>query len=255
MKRNAGLLLLALAFSAGAQMQPALAAPVTFVVNDPDKRDLVSFTSDAPIELIVGRTHNITGKINIDDSLDLSKKPLEATFDVDLASIDTGIELRNEHMRDNFLQTKQFPKATFKMTSVGAPVVLKDGQTVKLKATGDFSLHGKTVKRDIPVDVTYRKTCKGQAKFDKCDLLQIRSTFPVAFKDYAIQRPEIVFQKLADTVIVTLAATAHADASGGAAKSAASSAGAAKPAAAKKDAPSAAKTAPAKAVPAKPASK
>jgi hypothetical protein len=65
------------------------------------------------------------------------------------------------------------------------------------------------VKREIPVDITYHKNCKSQAKFETCDLIQIKSTFPVAFKDYAIQRPEIVFQKLADTVNVTISATAH----------------------------------------------
>lgn len=192
--------------------QSSIAAPVTFVVNDPDHRDSVSFTSDAPIELIVGRTNKVTGKIDLDDSLDLSKMPLNAQFEVDLTSIDTGIPLRNTHMRDNFLETGKYPKAIFKMTSIGTPVTLKDGQTAKLKTTGEFSLHGKTVKRDIPVDVTFRRTCKEQGKFDNCDLIQIRSTFPIAFKDYAIQRPEIVFQKLADTVIVTVAATAHREA-------------------------------------------
>jgi hypothetical protein len=66
-----------------------------------------------------------------------------------------------------------------------------------------------TTKREIPVDITYHKMCKSQGKFLDCDLIQIKSTFPVAFKDYKIQRPEIVFQKLADTVIVTVSATAH----------------------------------------------
>ncbi len=68
----------------------ALAKAVTYVVDDPKKEDLVSFTSDAPIELIVGHTNQIKGTVNIDDSLDLTKKPLDAQFDVDLASIDTG---------------------------------------------------------------------------------------------------------------------------------------------------------------------
>jgi len=192
-----------------ATLLPATAKPITFVVDDPKHRDLVSFNSDAPIEVIVGHTGNVKGKINLDDSLDLSKTPLSAEFDVDLASIDTGIPLRNEHMRDNFLETKKYPEAVFKVTSLTAtPVILQDGKPVKVQAAGQFSLHGKTLKRDIPVEVTFRKVCQSQGKFEKCDLIQVKSKFPIPFKDYGIQRPEVVFQKLADTVFVTVSLTA-----------------------------------------------
>lgn len=200
----------------------ALAAPRTFQMGDKLKRDTVSFTSDAPVELIVGHTSAVSGKVTIDDSLDLSK-PIEASFDVDLAQIDTGIELRNEHMRDNFLETKKYPKATFVLKKIENPQVLKPGQKVTLQATGDFSLHGKTVSKKVPVDVTYIKKCpsteandaKSPAKAPGCDLLQIKATFSVPFKDHSIQRPEIVFQKLADTVIVTIATTASSKAAEG----------------------------------------
>jgi polyisoprenoid-binding protein YceI len=190
--------------------QAAMAKAETYAIDDDKSRDSVSFTSDAPLELIEGHTNKIKGSITVDDSLDLSKKPLEAQLDVDLGSIDTGISLRNEHMRDNFLQTAKYPKATFKATSITAvPTTLKDGETVKANASGEFTLHGVTVKRTIPVSITFHKNCKSQAKFEECDLIQIKSTFPIAFKDFNIQRPEIVFQKLADTVNVTVSATAH----------------------------------------------
>lgn len=188
------------------------AKQLNYVVDDSKKRDSVSFTSDAPIELIVGRTNNITGKISVDESMDLSK-PFTATFSVDLASIDTGIPLRNEHMRDNFLETKKFPTATFTVKSQpGVTGVLKDKQKVTIKASGDFALHGVTVKKSVPVDLTFFKNCETtQSKFENCDLIQIKSTFNIPFKDHQIKRPEVVFQKLADTVIVTIAATAKRD--------------------------------------------
>lgn len=196
-------------------VQAADAAPRTFQIGDAKNRDTVSFTSDAPVELIVGRTNAITGKVTIDDTLDLSK-PMEATFDVDLNKVDTGIELRNEHMRDNFLETKKYPKATFVLKKIENPQTLKPGQKATVQATGDFSVHGKTVSKKVPVEVTYIKKCPNTeadapmspAKAPGCDLLQLKATFPVAFKDHSIQRPEIVFQKLADTVFVTVAATA-----------------------------------------------
>ncbi|HNB21597.1 MAG TPA: YceI family protein [Candidatus Melainabacteria bacterium] len=188
------------------------AKQLNYVVDDSKKRDSVSFTSDAPIELIVGKTNNITGKISVDESMDLSK-PFTATFNVDLASIDTGIPLRNEHMRDNFLETKKFPTATFTVKAQpGLSGVLKDKQKMTIKATGDFSLHGVTVKKTVPVELTFFKNCETtQSKFENCDLIHIKSTFNIPFKDHQIKRPEVVFQKLADTVIVTIAATAKRD--------------------------------------------
>lgn len=188
----------------------ALAAPRTFQINDEKGRDHVSFTSDAPIELIEGKTSKITGSITIDDSFDLTK-PVSGKFDVDLASIDTGIALRNEHMRDNFLETKSYPKATFVLKSlVSPPKKLVAGQKTSLKAIGDFSLHGKTVSKTVPVDVTYMSRCPAtETKREGCDIIQVKATFNVPFKDHAIKRPEIVFQKLADTVIVTVSATAY----------------------------------------------
>ncbi|MBN8659890.1 MAG: YceI family protein [Candidatus Obscuribacter phosphatis] len=201
-------LALGLVFTANA----AFAGTANFVVDDPKKRDTVSFTSDAPVELIVGNTNKITGSISMDDSLDFSKQPFSAVFDVDLASIDTGIALRNEHMRDNFLETKKFPKATFRVKSVSAATTqLKPGKKVTVQAVGDFTVHGKTVSKTVPVDVTYFEPCKQEGvKFPDCAMLQIRAELPVAFKDHDIKRPEIVFQKLADTVFVKISATARA---------------------------------------------
>lgn len=201
---------------AASQFATANAAPITFQVDDTSNkggsRDSVSFTSDAPIELIVGHTGKITGTVTVDDSLDLSKKPLEATFNVDLASIDTGIELRNEHMRDNFLETKKFPQATFKLKTI-KPVTLQPGQKTKLDAVGTFTLHGATVTKNVPVFVTWFKKCKAtETKKPGCDLLQINAEFSVAFADHSIKRPEIVFQKLSDTVIVKVGATGYSKA-------------------------------------------
>lgn len=195
-----------------------LAAPRTFVISDDKNRDTVIFTSDAPLELINGHTNKIEGSITLDDSMDLTEA-LKCSFNVDLASIDTGIPLRNEHMRDNFLETKKYPKASFVLKKLLLPanelkanrsLKLIPGQKATLKALGDFSCHGKTVSKTIPVEVTYFTKCPStESKRPGCDLIQLKATFPVYFKDHEIKRPEVVFQKLADTVIVTVSATAY----------------------------------------------
>lgn len=181
-----------------------------FKIDDDKGRDRASFTSDAPLELIDGATSKVSGKISIDDNFDLTK-PCTATFDVDLASIDTGIGLRNEHMRENFLETKKYPKASFVLKKLEkGPKKLESGKKVTVKATGDFSLHGKTVTKSLPVDLLYMRKCpQTETKRPGCDLIQITAKFSVPFQDHAIKRPEAVFQKLADSVIVTVSATAY----------------------------------------------
>jgi polyisoprenoid-binding protein YceI len=174
----------------------SFAAPKTMKVDAGDAGNKVSFTSDAPVELIHGNTSKITGHITYDDSLKFdAKHPFKVNFDVDLASIDTGIPLRNEHMRDNFLETGKYPKATFKVSQLTSKAMppLKPGQKVTLTSLGTFSLHGKTLTKKIPVAVTNRG-----------DKLRIQSTFPVRLSDFDIKRPEVVFQKLAETVFVTV---------------------------------------------------
>lgn len=188
-----------------------IAKPITFVIDDPLGRDNVSFTSDAPIELIIGRTTKIKGEIVIDDSLDLKKVLPKVSLEVDLASIDTGILLRNQHMRDNFLETQKYPKALFVVKSIEPnPDKLVNGGTVKLKAKGDFTVHGVTVTKEIPVQVNFLKESDfTHNKFEHGDLIRIQANFEVPLADHKIKRPEILKQKLADTAIVFIDAFAH----------------------------------------------
>lgn len=166
-------------------------------------KNAVKFTSDAPIELIVGHTDKIQGKLLLSDDMDFSKQ-FSARFSVDLASIDTGIALRNEHMRDNFLETQKFPKAVFEVTKVvGDPQMFLHEEPVKTIAEGSFTVHGVTLKKEIPVTVTLHrgKNFKNSVSF--------LGTFPIKLADFKVKRPEVVFQKLADTVLVTVNAVAR----------------------------------------------
>lgn len=188
----------------------AFAKPIKFIVDDPSGRDHVSFTSDAPIELIVGRTNKINGEITIDDSLDLKKLPPKVSFEVDLASIDTGIPLRNEHMRDNFLETKKYPKTAFVATKIIPLSKLQDGKTINLTGKGDFTVHGITVQKDIPVQITYYKESDfTHNKFEHGDIIRVKSTFEIPLDEHKIKRPEVIMQKLAEKVIVTIDAYAN----------------------------------------------
>ena len=77
---------------------------------DRSKENHIKFISDAPIEEFEGITNNIDGYINLPSFEELSESKLY--FEVDLETLDTGIGLRNRHMRENYLETEMF-KYTF----------------------------------------------------------------------------------------------------------------------------------------------
>lgn len=189
-------------------MANAFADAWKFKVGDPDGKDLVRFNSDAPVEVITGTTSKIKGNIDLDKSFQFdAKHPFKINFAVDLPSIDTGIALRNEHMRDNFLETDKYPKATFvaKSVKVTKKPSFNKIETVNLVATGDFTLHGVTVKKTIPLKVTYiPEGPLSKKRVEDGNMIRIQGTFPVKLAEHKIQRPEAIFVKLAETVFVTI---------------------------------------------------
>ncbi len=73
------------------------------------------------------------------------------TFTVPLGKLDTGIELRDEHMKDKFLLVGTYPNATlsFAKSNIAWPTEL--GKSAKGKLEAQFTAHGVTK----PVSVTY----------------------------------------------------------------------------------------------------
>ncbi len=84
------------------------------------------------------------------DQLTASEKDGVLMIDVGLTNIETGIEVRDKHLR-GYLNTKKYPKATLQVAR-SALQVPTDKKSLEAKATGRLTLHGKT--REVPF--TYR---------------------------------------------------------------------------------------------------
>jgi polyisoprenoid-binding protein YceI len=85
----------------------------------------------------------VTGTVNLNEQ-DVTKSTIDATIDV--SSINTGIEKRDEHLRSpDFLDAAKYPTMTFKSKKIE-----KAGEG-KYKVTGDLTLHGTT--REVVLDV------------------------------------------------------------------------------------------------------
>jgi len=188
----------------------AQAKPMTFVVDDPGGRNVASFRSKAPIEVIVGSTNAVTGKITFDPS-DLTQ-PATAEIKVDLRQVDTGIELRNEHMRGaDYLNTDQYPYASFTLNGPVSAAVgkLEYGSTTEVTLKGEFAIHGET--RDLEI--------KGQVGFYPADKTLAESGFPgeiltfdgrfmIKLGDFNIKRPQFLIMKLAEEQDISISFTA-----------------------------------------------
>ena len=123
-----------------------------------------------------GRFNEFTGKIGMADPMHISTSTVE--FEVKAASVDTGNEKRDQHLRSSdFFSAKQFPVITFKSTKVKAKEDKKD----VLEVTGDLELHG--VKKSITVDVEITGRAEGK---DGESLIGFESTFTIKRSEFGM---------------------------------------------------------------------
>lgn len=94
---------------------------------------------------VVGGFQEFEGQFVLDpDNLET----LEAKASIDAASIDTGDEDRDEHLRsEDFLAAEKYPKLTFESTGV------KEVSGDSLVLTGDLTIRGVT--ESVNLDVNY----------------------------------------------------------------------------------------------------
>lgn len=149
----------------------------------------VSFTSKASVVRIIGRTSKVEGFSEID--INNPSKTKAGEISVDLASLDTGIALRNEHMVD-LIEASKYPKATFKVKSLKAPKLVAN-ESVNGTATGDFSLHGVTKAITVPVTLHYLPEDKENPEYRPGDWVNFSSNFNIKLSDYGIPLPKPMF--------------------------------------------------------------
>ncbi|MBN1561091.1 YceI family protein [candidate division KSB1 bacterium] len=154
---------------------------------DKEQSNLVKFTSAAPLEEIVGTTEKIDGYVMWQGD-DLTAES-DFYFEVDLASIDTGIGLRNRHMRDNYLETDKYPFASYAGRIVEA-VVQQDG-SIDIKSSGTFKLHG--VERKMQIDGKITQSGDG---------FKATSRFSIKLADHKIERPQLMLLKVGEEILL-----------------------------------------------------
>lgn len=168
---------------------PAGASALEYHV-DTTAANEVKFISDAPIEDFEGVTSRIDGyAFWKDDSLAVgaSFKQSEVYFEVPLASLSTGIDLRDRHMRENYLHTERHPFVSYKGEIQS--LSLGRGDTLLVGTKGQLSLHGHTKDYEIVCSVVGARPAYAVA-----------AQFDIKLGDFEIEIPSLMFMKINEVI-------------------------------------------------------
>lgn len=205
------LLSLLLVFSASAQTKnpcnPCSKSGTVFHFKDEMGRNTVTFKSEAPLEDIIGTTNQISGHITFDPQH--PEKGGRGEFMVPVASLETGIPLRDEHLRSaDWLNAGDYSniKLEIKEAKNLKPIkISKESSTYDVTLVTDFTLRGKTQRLEIPARITYLKESELTKTKLPGDLLAARASFDINLNDYGVTGPKgmgVIGTKVGETIAV-----------------------------------------------------
>ena len=130
-----------------------------------------------------------------DGSLTFAANKISGAIKVDLTKLTTEIDLRDEHMKNKYLEVKKYPTADLIFNEFKLPIAV-DAMTDKeidVPFTADFTLHGKTNSVSGMAHVTkVQKKITGTA------------TFTIPIMKYLETLPSYAGVKIADEVTVKI---------------------------------------------------
>jgi polyisoprenoid-binding protein YceI len=120
---------------------------------------------------------------------------LDGTLDVDLRTLDTGISLRNDHLRETYLEVGRGPGFdTATLSQIDLQGFRPEAPDGKRSFAGSLTLHGITKTVTGTVDVQQSGTA-----------LRAKASFVVHLPDYDIAKPRYLGVGVTDTVRVEVA--------------------------------------------------
>ncbi len=138
-----------------------------------------------------GKAAETTGTLSIENGAALG------SFTLDLTHLDTGISLRNQHMKEKYLEIQKFPRAILTLKPILLPEGWQIGKTLEGPFQGILNLHG--VERNI----------EGQFKIAANS--EIQTQFEIKLSDFKIDIPSYLGVTIADTVKVSTIFSARAE--------------------------------------------
>lgn len=155
----------------------------------PGKDAQVTFTSDAPLERIKGVSAQVVGYAVAGPESDPAALKAGA-FLLPIASLDTGIPLRDEHLQgERWLNAGSYPDIAFVITDTKNAHLEKDGEgfsTYSVTLVGEMSIKGVTKEMEIPARLTYMAESERTRARAKGDLLALRCEYEITLADFGV---------------------------------------------------------------------
>ena len=137
----------------------------------------IKFLAKSTFSNFEGITSAVEGFIKWDSTLTNDSK---VEIKIYLDSLDTGIGLRNTHMRDDYLETNKYPFAQFRGTITNQ--IQKTKLESEVEAEGLLKIHGVERKQKI-IGTLY----------DYGKLHKLECKFKVLLSDFNIEQPSFLF--------------------------------------------------------------
>ena len=143
----------------------------------------ITFSSDAPLEQIKASSNEMRGK------LDMAKKIFAFTIRINSF---TGFNspLQKEHFNENYMESVQYPNASFSGRIIEDIDLSKDG-SYSVRAKGNLTIHGVTQERIIKCDLVVKE-----------GKVSVKASFTVLLAEHNILIPKVVHEKLASEIKV-----------------------------------------------------
>lgn len=121
-------------------------------------------------------------------TLNIEGNKASGLFEFDVTTLDTGISLRDEHMHDKYLKTKEHPSAKLEIKDLNLKQEYKPAQKLAEPFKGTLTLHGVT------------KPVNGNFKVDEKN--QVMADFKIKLSDFKIDIPKYAGITVAEDVTV-----------------------------------------------------
>ena len=122
----------------------------------------------------VGRTSAVTGSVTISGRFITA-----ASFTVQMASVTSDRNQRDQQFSGRIMDTAQYPTGTFVLTKpIGLGRTPRIGKVITVQATGNLTLHGTT--RPVTFSVSAKRTT---------DQIAATGEIPITYGDYNIDNP------------------------------------------------------------------
>lgn len=178
----------------------AVAAPTAYHLGSASQRTTITFASETAFESILGTTQAIEGRV----LADLQKGTGSVEIEIPVASLRTGIDMRDEHLRSPmWLDASAHPSIRFVSKSANRI----DGDQWRIRGT--FTLHG--VSRELEIEAQVRPIPAATAKaagLEAGDWIRVTAPFTVRLSEFGVKVPEMAAAKVNDEWTVRLVAFA-----------------------------------------------